>query len=116
MGILFIFLPPVLLVGTIVLYAVMGFVLSSAISSTSEAPTNQVYVEVEESDAPVTLVEAPESSLTATAGSIVSGILSLIGFVAIIGLFVGIPIGAWLLVSASRDMKTKKPEKKDQTS
>ncbi len=96
LGIFFILLPIVLL-----LVAVIGYAIASFVVATDQVPRKIENIEISTSTAGL-----QEVGLRDTVGSIVQIILGFLGIIGVLGLFVFIPLGIVLMVTA----KEKVPE------
>ncbi|MBU1895749.1 hypothetical protein KJ641_02675 [Patescibacteria group bacterium] len=102
LGILLLIGPFILLVVTLTLFAVSRFVLNG-IEGSQTTPVSDI------SDSGIQELGLIEQSPINTAGSIIRLVLSLLGIIAVGGIFIGIPLGLYFLVKAENEKNYPKP-------
>ena len=103
-------LPFVVLVTTFVLFAVSNVVISGMIAA--DGPTGPPQPEIvvtedgiETSGFDDNVIEAPNDDLRVVLGNVINFVLGLAGMLAVLGIFVSVPVGIYLLSTEGKKAK-----------
>ena len=102
LGSLLIVVPFILLVLTLILFAISSFVLSG-IEGAQIAPVSEI------SDTDIQDIQQSPATSVTTAAQIIRIISSLLGMVAVGGIFIGIPLGVYFLVKGEDEKNYPEP-------
>jgi hypothetical protein len=108
-GVLFIVLPFALLFLILIAYAVNSFVISSAISNNPSAPVGVQNIGGTDVQLAPPTTGLGERDKRAVAAQIINVALSLLGLIALLSIFVLIPIGIVFVVQSRRELKPGVP-------